>query len=115
MDTSGIGWATPSSRIEGGALRRHPGVVEVEVNPVAQTATVTFDTSLSSVGDLRQFVEECGLHCVGQSVPAHICDPLEEPGAPTRAAQSREPAAHAEHAGPVMSPHEAMGHSGGAG
>jgi Cu2+-exporting ATPase len=62
-------------------LLRRAGVLDVEANPVSQTANVTYDTSLTSVAELREWVEECGLHCVGQSVPGHLCDPLEEPGA----------------------------------
>ena len=37
------------------ALGRHRGVVSVEANPVAQTATVTFDTAQSSVAGLRRW------------------------------------------------------------
>ena len=60
-------------------LGRRPGVIDVEANPVAQTANVTFDTSRTSVAELRRWVEDCGYHCAGQSVPEHICDPLMEP------------------------------------
>jgi len=63
-------------------LGRRPGVERVEANPVAQTATVVFDTSQTSLADLRRWVEECGMHCAGQSVPNHICDPLMEPDPP---------------------------------
>ncbi|WP_236794402.1 cation-translocating P-type ATPase [Amycolatopsis sp. GM8] len=78
-------------------LRRQAGVLGVETNPVAQTATVTFDPARTSVSQLRQWVIECGYHCAGQSVPHHICDPLAEPGETVR------------------SPQEAMGHGGHAG
>ncbi|HEX6744556.1 MAG TPA: heavy metal translocating P-type ATPase [Solirubrobacteraceae bacterium] len=57
-------------------LGRRPGVLAVEANPVAQTATVTFDPAHTSVDDLRAWVQECGYHCAGQSTPAHVCDPL---------------------------------------
>jgi Cu2+-exporting ATPase len=56
-------------------------VVAVAANPVAQTATVTFDPARTSVEQLRRWVRECGYHCAGQSVPGHVCDPLAEPGA----------------------------------
>jgi len=46
---------------------------------VSQTATVTFDTAQTSVAELRRWVEECGYHCAGQSVPSHVCDPMAEP------------------------------------
>ncbi len=88
------------------ALGRRPGVVGVEANPVGQTATVTFDTSRTSVAELRRWVEDCGFHCAGQSVPEHICDPLMEPDPP-----------HATHAGamvvePSATPPEHVGNSG---
>ncbi len=120
-------------------LGRRPGVERVEANPVSQTATVVYDPAQTSVADLRRWVEECGLHCSGQSVPEHICDPLMEPDPPDGHAQhhaaavdSQAPPAqpdhhhperaaeaadgHAEHAAPaeegVRSPHDVMGHGG---
>src|SRR5205823_2226248 len=88
-------------------LGHRPGVISVEANPVAQTANVTFDTATTSVAELRRWVEDCGYHCAGQSVPEHICDPLMEPDPP-----------HAMHAGhvtvaqPPTAPAEHMGHAG---
>jgi len=38
-------------------LGRRPGVRLVEANPVAQTATVTFDTAQTSVAELRRCVQ----------------------------------------------------------
>lgn len=58
------------------ALTGRPGVVGVETNPVAQTATVTYDPDLTSVPQLRAWVEACGYHCAGRSVPCAVCDPL---------------------------------------
>jgi P-type Cu2+ transporter len=63
-------------------LGRRPGVERVEANPVAQTATVTYDPAKTSLAELRRWIQECGLHCAGQSVPEHICDPLAEPDPP---------------------------------
>ena len=63
------------------ALGHRPGVIAVEANPVAQTANVTFDPERTSVEELRAWVDECGMHCAGQSVPGHVCDPMGEPGA----------------------------------
>jgi P-type Cu2+ transporter len=104
---------------------RRPGVEQVEANPVSQTATVTYDPRVTSLAELRRWVEECGYHCAGQSVPEHICDPLMEPDPPTEghaghsaatvAAPPTEEARHEEHAAlgqMVVSPHEAMGHGG---
>jgi P-type Cu2+ transporter len=120
-------------------LGRRPGVERVEANPVAQTATVAYDPARTSVAELRRWVQECGLHCDGQSVPEHICDPLLEPDPPDghghhqpAAVDTQAPPAqpdhhhrgmaagsapgHGEHAAPageaMRSPHEAMGHGG---
>jgi P-type Cu2+ transporter len=62
-------------------LAHRPGVVAVEANPVAQTATVSFDPEATSVEELSGWVEECGYHCAGRSVPGHVCDPLALEGA----------------------------------
>jgi Cu2+-exporting ATPase len=117
-------------------LGRRPGVERVEANPVSQTATVVFDPAQTSLADLRRWVEECGLHCAGQSVPNHICDPLMEPDPPDghhhrttvataappagpdhpREMAAASPGGHLGQAAPaegaVRSPHEMMGHGG---
>jgi Cu2+-exporting ATPase len=141
LDVRGMLGASEKQVVEA-VLGRRPGVEQVGANPVAQTATVTYDPDQTSVGELRRWVQECGYHCAGQSVPSHLCDPLLEPAsghadhappaghggaAPTRspaaAAHDRhaEPAAqpqaaaagHEGHAGEVVrSPEEAMGHGG---
>src|SRR4051812_11005964 len=92
------------------ALERHPGVVSVEANPVAQTASVTYDPSVTSVAALRRVVERCGYECAGCNVPGCLCDPLHEPGTPERehdetaVARAHAPAGHGEggHAGHSM-------------
>jgi Cu2+-exporting ATPase len=61
-------------------LANRPGVARVEANAVAQTATVEYDPGTTSVEALQEWVEECGYHCAGRSVPGHICDPLAEEG-----------------------------------
>jgi P-type Cu2+ transporter len=78
-------------------LGRRPGVRMVEANPVAQTATVTFDTAQTSVAELRRCVQECGYQCAGQSVPCYLCDPLAEPDPP--GGHAAMPAAHQNAAG----------------
>jgi Cu2+-exporting ATPase len=140
LEVSGVQWAT-SKNVAEAVLSRRPGVLEVVANPVAQTATVTYDPSQTSVVELAGWVRDCGYHCAGQSVPDHICDPLAEP-APTAdkhdhpeashhthhdhglshhqmiteapAEGVREtPAPHADHAAHApMTPQDAMGHGG---
>ena len=120
MDTRGLQWASSKARIEA-VLTRRPGVLSVAANAVAQTATVTFDPAQTSVAALVGWIRECGYHCAGQSVPTHLCDPVEEPEPEHTAAHDghakRPPAGpghggHTEHQGVVRSPHEVMGHGG---
>ncbi|MDX8034851.1 heavy metal translocating P-type ATPase [Lentzea sp. BCCO 10_0856] len=108
LDVSGLRWASEQNVVNA-KLGRQPGVLDVSVNPTAQTATVVFDPSHTSVATLRQWVIDCGYHCAGQSVPHHICDPMEEPD---RAGHDHD---HHDHAETLRSPHEAMGHGGHAG
>jgi Cu2+-exporting ATPase len=91
-------------------LANRPGVGRVEANPVAQTATVEYDPATTSVEALQEWVEECGYHCAGRSVPGHVCDPLAEEGrdAPTHDHAATERAdqghghGHGGHAGMSM-------------
>ena len=117
LEAGGMLRASEKAVVEA-VLGRRPGVKEVEANPVAQTATVTYDPAVTSVAELRRWVTECGYHCAGQSVPGHVCDPLTEPERPVAEAAAAAPAAHV-HAPPgererpaVAAPDEAMGHGG---
>ena len=109
LHVGGLHYATEKTVVEH-ALANRPGVLAVDANPVAQTATVTFDPAQTSVDDLRGWVTECGYHCAGQSVPGHVCDPMAEPGAEhavhDHAAMERADAAHGHghggHAGMSM-------------
>ena len=127
LDVRGLRRASEQN-VVAATLGRRPGVLDVEVNPVAQTATVRFDAAQTSVARLREWVQECGYHCAGQSVPTHVCDPMSEPR--PRPPEPDPPAAKADHAGhggpaghdghaaaaaggdTVRSPQEVMGHGG---
>ncbi|MCR8670236.1 heavy metal translocating P-type ATPase [Agrococcus sp. HG114] len=78
LQVSGMIRAT-SKNVTEAHLARQPGVISVDANPVAQTATVTYDPETTSLAQLQRWVIECGYHCAGQSVPDHICDPTHEP------------------------------------
>jgi Cu2+-exporting ATPase len=105
LHVGNLHYATEKGVVER-ALGARPGVLEVEANPVAQTATVMYDASATSVEQLAQWVEECGYHCAGRSVPGHICDPLahDEPLAPAPPARPDEADGHGHggHAGMSM-------------
>jgi Cu2+-exporting ATPase len=64
------------------ALGRQQGVISVEANPVAQTATVAYDPSATSVAELREAVQRSDFECAGRNVPGCLCDPLHDPGTP---------------------------------
>jgi P-type Cu2+ transporter len=95
LEISGVQWASSKSVAETTLLRR-PGVIDVEANPVSQTANIRYDPETTSIQELRHWVEECGFHCSGQSVPGHICDPMEEPSAKSISTSTAEP--HTGHA-----------------
>src|SRR3712207_7512090 len=126
LEVAGVHWASEKATVER-VLGRRPGVLEVEANPVGQTATVTYDPARTSVADLTAWIRDCGYHCAGQSVPRHVCDPAAEPHArddhsgrrpPADAGETDHgPAVHAGHdtghgALGGMTPQEAMGHGG---
>ena len=77
LQVRGLHWATSESIIEKTLLGR-PGVLAVDASAVSQTATVTYDPARTSVAMLVGWVNECGYHCGGQSVPGHLCDPMSE-------------------------------------
>jgi Cu2+-exporting ATPase len=136
LQVGGLHGATSSGIIEKTLLRR-PGVLAVEANAVAQTATVTYDPDATSVADLSGWIRDCGYHCAGRSVPLHVCDPMLEPAEDHEHAMPAEDHEHAmpaedhehampaedhEHAMPAeqmghgipmtRSPHDVMGHGG---
>jgi Cu2+-exporting ATPase len=84
LDVRGMQWASQQNRLTA-TLRRRPGVLDVASNPVAQTATVQYDPHRTSQAELQTWVRDCGFHCSGQSVPAHICDPTDQPDDDTHA------------------------------
>jgi len=106
LDVHGLNWASSTAVVEATLLRR-PGVRSVEANAVNQTATVGYDPATTSVAELARWVQECGFHCAGRSVPNHVCDPMSEPNHDTAGAQ------HAHDAAPGRTPQETMGHGGG--
>ncbi len=78
IEALGVYRGSSKAVVEAG-LSRQPGVLGVDMNPVSQTATVTYDPDVTTVAQLTDWVRECGYHCDGRSVPDHICDPMREP------------------------------------
>ncbi|MGW7029905.1 heavy metal translocating P-type ATPase [Streptomyces xanthophaeus] len=111
LDVRGMVRASQQSTVAA-VLGRRPGVLDVEVNPVAQSATVVFDPRRTSLAELRAWVTECGYHCAGQSVPSHLCDPMQEPDPPGSTAAPERPRATPGTAAGTRAPDEARGHGG---
>ena len=121
LEVSGVQWASSKAVVEA-TLRRQPGVISVEANPVAQTANVTYDPETTSQAHLRKWILECGYHCAGQSVPQHICDPAFDPAVTSAATEPGADAAATpgsavqptgvDHAHMDPKAHAAMQHSG---
>jgi Cu2+-exporting ATPase len=106
LHVGGLHYASEKAVVER-TLGRQEGVLAVEANPVAQTATVEYDSAATSVEALRRWVVECGYHCEGRSVPGHLCDPI--------AAEEADAPAH-DHAGVERAEHaHGHGHGGHAG
>ena len=77
-------------------LETLPGVHHADVNYVAGSATVHFDQAQTSLQAIRQRIIDCGYHCRGELVPAHVCDPL------AQRTTGDAHAGHAAHAGHEM-------------
>ncbi|MGD8215426.1 heavy metal translocating P-type ATPase [Aestuariimicrobium sp. Y1814] len=101
LQVGGLHWATSEPVIEKTLLGR-PGVLAVEASAASQTATVTYDSDTTSVVQLVGWVNDCGYHCAGQSMPEHMCAPMAEPAA------TDAHAGHEAHAGHQAQP----GHGG---
>ena len=99
-------WFADEGRIVERGLRARAGVLGAQANPVSQTVTVRYDSSVTTPEDLRRWVLECGYHCRGESVPRHICAPaatdLALDAAGSGEAAGREAAAGHEHDGTSM-------------
>lgn len=91
IELRGVHWATQRQVVEA-VLKRRPGVLAVAANPVAQTATVSYDPARTTVAELAGWVRECGYHCRGEAVPDHLCPPAPT-AAPTSAPATAEGAA----------------------
>ena len=99
LNVRGLHWATSESIVER-ALSRRPGVVGVQASAMSQTANVTYDPEVTSLAQLVGWVNECGMHCEGRSVPSHVCDPMSMPGTAEGHGAHADRVAHQGHAVP---------------
>jgi Cu2+-exporting ATPase len=75
------------------------GVHHVDVNYVAGSATVHYDETKTSLEDIRRSIVECGYHCRGEMLPAHVCPPDGHVGHAGHAGHENLAATHGGHAG----------------
>ena len=81
-----------------------PGVHHADVNYVAGSASVHYDEAQVSLAAIRQRVIDCGYHCRGELVPAHVCDPADHTaaaGAHTGHSGHSGHTAHSAHSAPA--------------
>jgi len=71
-------------------LRALKGVRGATANFASASASVDYDETAVSAGDLEQAVRDCGFHCRGELVPQHVCGMTGE-------TVSHGPPAHAHH------------------
>ena len=81
-------------------LEKLPGVHDARVNYASGSATVSFDPTRTSLADIEARIRECGYHCGGEVLPAHLCATEPERAVPAhaaahgKAAPAREVMAH---------------------
>ena len=80
-------------------LRLLAGVGGVAVNAASTTASITYDETKTAPEHITHAIKECGFHCTGVALPAHICTP-ETPAAKHVHADhtAHKPDPHASHA-----------------
>ena len=76
-------------------IKRRDGVVRVDANFLSGTATIVYDETRVAPDDIKTFIADCGYHCGGEVVPAHVCEPGKN-GTPTVRAME-----HQDHAMPL--------------
>jgi Cu2+-exporting ATPase len=60
-------------------LLNHSGIQNIEANFLTGTASVKYDESKVTLEEIKKLISECGYHCSGEQVPAHISIPLDHP------------------------------------
>jgi Cu2+-exporting ATPase len=58
-------------------LSKFPGVHHADVNYVVGSATVHYDETQTSLQAIQQRIIDCGYHCRGELVPAHVCSAVD--------------------------------------
>ena len=105
--------STLSAAGVGRQLSTLPGVHHADVNYVAGSATVHYDEARVTLGAIRQRVVDCGYHCRGELVPAHVCEAVEHKTTAQTHAGHASPGEHAGHGASSTDPKADMMHDMG--
>ena len=54
-------------------ISRMAGVRQVTASIASSSATVEYDEAVTDAETLKNKINECGFHCAGEMLPAHIC------------------------------------------
>jgi len=97
-------------------LLQNSAVTRAEASPGSQSVTVDFDPARTTEAELRRTIIDCGFHCRGRVLPAHLCAPPAEDDAQAQhlhhhPAAAATPGPSAPHA----AVHDAMAHEMGHG
>lgn len=83
-------------------IKRHDGVMKVDANFLSGTATIVYDETRVAPDDIKTFIADCGYHCRGEVMPAHVCEPDKKSnGTPTVRAMEHQ--SHAMLPSPTLS------------
>src|ERR1035437_9122391 len=56
-------------------IKRRDGVISVDANFLSGTATIVYDETDVAPDDIKRCIADCGYHCRGEVMPAHVCEP----------------------------------------
>ena len=59
-------------------LGKMPGVRRAAVNIASNSATVEYDETVTTIDAIKERIIACGLHCTGEVLPRHLCEPHAE-------------------------------------
>ena len=64
--------------------------MRVNANFLSGTATIAYDETRVTPANIETFVAECGYHCRGEVMPAHVCEPGKPNGKPAGRAMEHQ-------------------------
>ena len=89
VDIEGIESVLSPAGVEN-KMCQHPGIHKVEMNFMTSKATVYHDDSVT-LAEIKQCVADCGYHCTGEAVPAHLVESGDPPAVMAHAGHEMHP------------------------